>query len=152
MSDLVSVIIPSYKGEDKICRAVDSVLAQTYENIEVFVVDDNGKGTEHQLKTAEVMQKYENNKKVIFTYIHEKTTPIHEDEKGMIYQDDSNAHNNYRKYLTKPTNELERYIVSFFAKDKIFYSGNPCSGTYKRFASKTFRNCKDNQGIQSRST
>ncbi len=71
-----------------------------------------------------VKTKDENNKKVIFTYIHEKTTPIHKDERGMIYQDDSNAHNNYRKYLTKPTNDLERYIVSFFAKDKIFYSTN----------------------------
>lgn len=70
MSDLVSVIIPTYKGEDKICRAVDSALAQTYENIEVFVVDDNGKGTEHQLNTAKVMQKYEENKKVSYL-VHE---------------------------------------------------------------------------------
>ena len=42
MQQLVSVIIPTYKGADKINSAVDSVLNQTYKNIEVIVVDDNG--------------------------------------------------------------------------------------------------------------
>jgi glycosyltransferase involved in cell wall biosynthesis len=38
--ELISVIIPAYNREAKIGRAVASVLAQTYENIEVIVVDD----------------------------------------------------------------------------------------------------------------
>jgi glycosyltransferase involved in cell wall biosynthesis len=38
--ELISVIIPAYNRETKIVRAVASVLAQTYENIEVIVVDD----------------------------------------------------------------------------------------------------------------
>lgn len=37
---LVSVIIPVYNREDTIKRAVDSVLNQTYKNLEVIVVDD----------------------------------------------------------------------------------------------------------------
>lgn len=68
MNGLVSVIIPTYKGSDKINRAVDSVLAQTYENIEVIVVDDNGGGTQEQIKTASAMEKYDGkvNVKYIF--------------------------------------------------------------------------------------
>lgn len=58
MGDLVSVIIPSYGGGEFLCRAVDSVLSQTYANIEVIVVDDNGLGTENQKKTEKAMRKY----------------------------------------------------------------------------------------------
>ena len=64
MQQLVSIIIPTYKGADKITAAVDSVLNQTYENLEVIVVDDNGKGTENQLITEKAMMKYTNNPKV----------------------------------------------------------------------------------------
>lgn len=40
MLSLVSVIIPMYNRESTIQRAVDSVLSQTYTNIEVLIVDD----------------------------------------------------------------------------------------------------------------
>ncbi len=64
MQPLVSIIIPTYKGADKISAAVDSVLNQTYDNIEVIVVDDNGNGTEHQQLTQKAMEKYTDNPKV----------------------------------------------------------------------------------------
>ena len=36
----ISVIIPTYNRKEKLPACVDSVLAQTYQNIEVLVVDD----------------------------------------------------------------------------------------------------------------
>lgn len=40
MSALISIIIPVYKAESFLRTCVDSVLSQTYENIEVILVDD----------------------------------------------------------------------------------------------------------------
>ena len=64
MKELVSVIIPSYGGAEFLTRCVDSVLSQTYKQIEVIVVDDNGLGTTTQVKTAAVMNKYANDGRV----------------------------------------------------------------------------------------
>jgi len=38
--DTVTVIIPTYKRVDMLIRAIDSVINQTYQNIEIFVVID----------------------------------------------------------------------------------------------------------------
>lgn len=40
MSPLVSIMTPCYNGENYVGRYLDSVLAQTYDNIEVAIVDD----------------------------------------------------------------------------------------------------------------
>lgn len=40
MNDLISVIIPIYKVEKYIHKCIDSVINQTYKNIEVLLVDD----------------------------------------------------------------------------------------------------------------
>lgn len=58
MNKRVSVIIPTYGGPDFLERCINSVLAQTYNNIEAVVVDDNGLGTEQQLRTEKVMRQY----------------------------------------------------------------------------------------------
>ena len=61
---LVSVIIPTYKRPDVLERAIDSVLNQTYERIEVIVVDDNAPYTSSRVETELVMGKYKGNGKV----------------------------------------------------------------------------------------
>lgn len=40
MEPLISVIIPVYKVENYLRRCVDSVLAQTYQNMEILLIDD----------------------------------------------------------------------------------------------------------------
>jgi glycosyltransferase involved in cell wall biosynthesis len=42
MPPLVSVVVPTYYRNDRLAAAVESVLAQTYPNVELVVVDDSG--------------------------------------------------------------------------------------------------------------
>lgn len=40
MNPLISVVIPAYNCQDTLKRAIDSVINQSYDNIEIIVVDD----------------------------------------------------------------------------------------------------------------
>jgi glycosyltransferase involved in cell wall biosynthesis len=50
---LVSIIIPAFNAEEFIAKTLESVLGQTYRNIEVLVVNDGS-----QDKTPEIVQEY----------------------------------------------------------------------------------------------
>ncbi|MBO8157757.1 MAG: glycosyltransferase family 2 protein [Bacillaceae bacterium] len=56
----VSVIIPTYKRSDFLERAIDSVINQTYKNVEIIVVDDNDPDSSVRKNTEEKVQKYLN--------------------------------------------------------------------------------------------
>ena len=58
MKKLVSVIIPTYSRPNYLIRAVESVLKQTYKNIELIVVDDNGEATPFQTETESLLSPY----------------------------------------------------------------------------------------------
>ena len=60
---LVSIIVPVYKAEKYIHRCIDSLLAQTYKNIEVVLVDDGS--TDLSRKIADEYAKKEDRIKVI---------------------------------------------------------------------------------------
>ncbi|TAE54273.1 MAG: glycosyltransferase, partial [Oscillatoriales cyanobacterium] len=50
---LISVIIPAYNAEEFIAQTIESVLSQTYQNIEILVVDDGSTDT-----TAEIIKSF----------------------------------------------------------------------------------------------
>lgn len=56
--DLISVVISTHGRSDRIEKAIKSVLAQTYKNFEIIVVDDNSDCYEERQKTIEIIKKY----------------------------------------------------------------------------------------------
>lgn len=57
---LVSIIVPTYKRSNLIEEAIKSILCQTYKNIEIIVVDDNGVGSYEQRKTEDRIENFNN--------------------------------------------------------------------------------------------
>lgn len=55
---LVSVIIPTYKRGDMLTKAIDSVINQTYKNIEIIVIDDNDPSSKYRAETKEKLSSY----------------------------------------------------------------------------------------------
>ena len=64
---LVSCVIPTYKRSELLSRAIDSVLEQTYSNIEVLVVDDNEKGSRDSLEVCKIVESYSDPKVKLVT-------------------------------------------------------------------------------------
>lgn len=58
MEEKISVVIPTYKRYDLLGRAIDSVLNQTYKNLEIIVVDDNHSDSIERKNTEKVMENY----------------------------------------------------------------------------------------------
>ena len=58
MSELVSVIVPTYRRPDRLRRALDSINAQTYNNSEIIVVDDNSPEDEYRKETETFIRQY----------------------------------------------------------------------------------------------
>lgn len=60
----------------------------------------------------------------IFTFIHRKTTELKDTDHDLIYSTEHCPRYNWKRKLTKPSNNLERRIYNFFATDKVFYQDN----------------------------
>ena len=59
-SDLVSVVIPVYNSERYLEECLDSVLSQTYQNIEIIAVDDGSTDS-----SLDILKKYSDKVNVI---------------------------------------------------------------------------------------
>ena len=62
-SDLVSVVMSAYNSESSIAESIESILNQSYQNIEFLIIDDCSTD-----RTADVIESYlEKNKNIKFT-------------------------------------------------------------------------------------
>lgn len=60
----------------------------------------------------------------LFTFIHEKTTPLKDTDKDLIYSVKFDSRPNWRRKITNPILPIEKKIARFFAEDKVFYQDN----------------------------
>ena len=88
---LVSVITPTYKRPEQLPRAIQSVLNQTYPNVEIIVIDDNDPESEGRRKTEQIMLPYESNPRV--KYIK------HEHNKNGAAARNTGARHSQAKYI-----------------------------------------------------
>jgi glycosyltransferase involved in cell wall biosynthesis len=64
IKDKVSIIIPTFRGEETVARAVKSALEQDYDSIEVIVVDDNEPNSEHRIETEKQLGSFLKNNQI----------------------------------------------------------------------------------------
>ena len=70
MNELVSIIIPVFNGEKTIERAIESCLNQSYQNIEIIIIDNASTDT-----TAELIKLF-NSPKLTYLYTEKKRSFI----------------------------------------------------------------------------
>lgn len=63
MNELVSVVIPTYNRETTVITAIESVLAQSYKNVEILVCDDFS--TDHTVERVNELTREHDNVKLI---------------------------------------------------------------------------------------
>lgn len=78
---------------------------------------------------CEIIEKNDN----YITYIHRKTTPIKEDERGMIYSQDFSYLPNHSRNILKPHTMLQKKILRFFARERVFYQDNEVGNTIESY-------------------
>ena len=68
----------------------------------------------------------------MFTYIHKWTSEIDQD-KELIYSPAYDARPNWRRYITRPTDEIDKKIATFFVKSKVYYSDNSVAEVVRNY-------------------
>lgn len=59
-----------------------------------------------------------------FTYIHQKTTPIKDEDNSLIYCLEMNGKPNYKRKLISNASYVEQQVSKYFATDKVFFQSN----------------------------
>lgn len=68
---LISVVMPSYNAEKYISEAIQSVLAQTYENLELLVIDDGSTDS-----TADIVRRFSKIDSRVTLYMNSKNIGV----------------------------------------------------------------------------
>lgn len=114
---LVSVIIPSYKNADVIDRAIQSVLNQSYKNIEVIVVDDNNPVSKERIETEQKMSIYSRDQRVVYLKHEKNKNGAAARNTGIKY-----SHGDYIAFLDAD----DWFLPQKIEKQLLFMENNAC--------------------------
>lgn len=59
-----------------------------------------------------------------FMYFHEKTTPIHDEDRDIIFSEEYDPRPNHFRNIRKGTSKLETKLAWYFRNEKVFYQDN----------------------------
>lgn len=119
--DLISVIVPVYNVEKYFDRCMESVLGQTYKNIEIILIDDGSKDSSGQMCD-------------FYAEKDKRIKVIHKDNAGLGYARNTGLNKAEGKYVIFVDSDdyLEKDMIQNLYEDLIKYSADTCIGGYKR--------------------
>jgi glycosyltransferase involved in cell wall biosynthesis len=111
---LISVVIPTYKRSHLIKSAFESVAQQSYENWELIIVDDNGKGNQASDDTAKAVRAFYPADNIIYHQLEENMGACAARNKGIelsngeyvAFLDDDDEW--FRNKLEKQVEQIQR--------------------------------------------
>ena len=62
--------------------------------------------------------------KCLFTFIHQKTTPLKREDKDLIYSQRYDPRRNWRRVISKPYDKIGEFIWKQFVTDSVYYQDN----------------------------
>lgn len=60
----------------------------------------------------------------VFIFIHRKTSELKNPDSDIVYSVEYDPRPNWRRKITKPTDNIDKRIANLFIKDKVFYQDN----------------------------
>ena len=79
-----------------------------------------------------------NLKNQLFIYIHDKTTPLKNPDKDLVYSLEHNPKVNYNRNVLKPAFKIGTKIAALFSQGKVFYQDNTVGDAINNY----LNNCK----------
>lgn len=124
---LISVIVPVYNGEKFIHKCVDSILAQTYSNLEIILVDDGSSDT-----SAQICDEY-TQKDARIKVIHQQNAGVSAARNTGI----KNAQGEYISFIDQDDWVAPTFIETLWELVHKYQAPMAVVGRYTIFASKT---------------
>lgn len=126
MEKLVSIVIPNYNYAHFIRKALDSALAQTYQNTEIIVVDDYSTDDsleiiEEYAKKHEKIKSYPNKKNLGVVASHNRCVELANGEYIVVLSSDDYLHPDFVKDCVT---ELKKHPTAAMISSDIWYVDN----------------------------